>query len=48
VIFGLRVLFCQWWMAKLSNVSASSFAWSSVNPLLKRLKCFMRLLENIL
>jgi hypothetical protein len=30
-------------MAKSSNVSASSFAWSSVNPIPKSLKCFMRL-----
>jgi hypothetical protein len=35
-------------MAKLSNTSESSFAWSSVNPLLKPLKCFVRLLENVL
>jgi hypothetical protein len=35
-------------MAKLSNVSASSFAWFSTNSLPKPLKCFIRLLENIL
>jgi hypothetical protein len=35
-------------MAKSSNVSASSFARSSVNPLPKDLQCFVRLLENIL
>jgi hypothetical protein len=29
-------------------VSASSFAWSSVNPLPTPLKCFVRPLENIL
>jgi hypothetical protein len=28
-------------------VSATSFAWSSVNPLPKPLKCFVSLLENI-
>jgi hypothetical protein len=33
---------------KIEHVSASGFAWSSVNPLPKSLKCFMRLLENIL
>jgi hypothetical protein len=35
-------------MAKSSNVSASNSARSSVNPLSKPLKCFVRLLENIL
>jgi hypothetical protein len=40
--FRLRVSFCLRWMTKLSNVSASSFAWSSVNPLPKPLKCFVR------
>jgi hypothetical protein len=34
-------------MAK-SNMSASSFVWSIVNPLQKPLKCFVRLLDNIL
>jgi hypothetical protein len=35
VLFRLRVLFCLRWMAKSSYMSASSFAWSSVNPPLK-------------
>jgi hypothetical protein len=48
VLSQLRVLFCLQWMAKLSNMSASSFAWSSVNKLPEPLKCFIRLLENIL
>jgi hypothetical protein len=42
VFFQLHVLFCLQWMAK-SNVSASSFAWSSVNLQPKPSKCFMRL-----
>jgi hypothetical protein len=29
-------------------MSASTFPWSSVNPILKPFKCFVRLLENIL
>jgi hypothetical protein len=48
VLFRLHVSFCLWWMDKLSNMSASNFAWSSVNLLPKPLKCFMRFLENIL
>jgi hypothetical protein len=48
VLFRLCVSFCLRWMAKSSNVSASSFAWNLANPLPKLLKCFMRLLENIL
>jgi hypothetical protein len=48
VFFRLRVLFCLRWMAESSSVSASSFVWSSINLLLKPLKCFMRLLDNIL
>jgi hypothetical protein len=40
--------FCPQWMAKSSNVSASHFAWSLLNPLPTPFKCFMRLLENIL
>jgi hypothetical protein len=35
VLSQLHVSFCLWWKAKLSNVTASSFAWSSVNLLLK-------------
>jgi hypothetical protein len=35
-------------MAKSRNMSASSFVWSLVNMLPKPLKCFVRLLENIL
>jgi hypothetical protein len=46
--FWLHVLFYLQWMAKLSNMSVSSVAWSSVNPLPKPLKCFVRLAENIL
>jgi hypothetical protein len=45
VLFLLRVSLCLRWMAKLSNMYASSFAWSSVNPLLKPLKCLLRLLR---
>jgi hypothetical protein len=48
VLFWLRVSFCLRWMENSSNVSASSFAWSSVNLLPKPLKWFVRLLENIL
>jgi hypothetical protein len=43
VLLQLRVSFCLWWMAKSSNVSASNFKWSSVNPQPKPLKCFVRL-----
>jgi hypothetical protein len=46
VLYWLRVSCCLWWMAKSSNVSASSFVQSSVNLVLKPLKCFMKLLEN--
>jgi hypothetical protein len=46
--FRLCVSFCLWWTAKSSNMSASSYAWTSVNPLPKPLKCFVRLLKNIL
>jgi hypothetical protein len=46
VLFRLHVSFCLWWMAKLSNMSASSFTWSSVNlipkPLWNALLCFWR------
>jgi hypothetical protein len=35
-------------MAKSNNVSASRFASSSVNLLPKPLKCFVRVLENVL
>jgi hypothetical protein len=45
VLFRLRFV---WLMAKSSNMSALSFAWSSTNPLPKPLQCFVRLLENIL
>jgi hypothetical protein len=48
VLFQLCVSFCLRWMANLSNVSGLSFAWNSVYPELKPLKCFVRLLENIL
>jgi hypothetical protein len=48
VLFRLRVSFCLGWMAKLSNVFASSFAWSFVNPLPKPLKFFVWPFENIL
>jgi hypothetical protein len=34
-------------MAKSNNVYVSSFSSSSVNPIPKPLKCFVRLLENI-
>jgi hypothetical protein len=44
--FLLRVSICLQWMAKSSNVSASSFAWSSVNQLPKLLNCFVRLLRT--
>jgi hypothetical protein len=47
-LFQLHVSFYLHWMAKSSNMSASSFAWSSVNPLRKPLICFVWLLENIL
>jgi hypothetical protein len=33
MLFRLPVSFCLRWMAKSSNVSASSFAWSSINPI---------------
>jgi hypothetical protein len=46
--FWLCVSFCLQLLAKSSNMSPTSFAWSSVNPLPKHLKCFVRLLENIL
>jgi hypothetical protein len=45
VLFRLRVSLCLQWVAKLSNTYASSFAWSSVNPLPKPSKCFLRLLR---
>jgi hypothetical protein len=39
--FRLRVSFYLQWMTKSSNLCASSFAWSSVNPLPEPLKCFV-------
>jgi hypothetical protein len=48
MLFQVRVSFCLRWMAKSSNVSTRSFAWSLVNPLLTPLKRFERLLQNIL
>jgi hypothetical protein len=48
VLFQLHVSFCLRWTAKLNNKPASSFVRSSVNPLPKALKFFVRLLENIL
>jgi hypothetical protein len=45
-LFRLLVSFRLQWLAISSNVSDSSFAWRSVNPLPKPLKCFTRLLES--
>jgi hypothetical protein len=46
ILLQLLVLFYLRWKAKSSNVSATSFAWKSINLLLKLLKCFMKLLDN--
>jgi hypothetical protein len=42
VLFRLSVSFCLHWMANSSNVSLSTFVWSSANLVPKPLKCFVR------
>jgi hypothetical protein len=48
VIFRFPVSFCLWWVAKPSNLSAPSFAWSLVNSLPKPLNASESFAEHSL